>query len=692
MKTYEPAQIRNVGLYGHQGAGKTTIGEAICFLGKSSTRLCSVAEGNSNLDFEAEEIRRQSTISTSVGYGEWKKHLINVIDNPGDTNFWAESVLSLVAADLGVIAVSAVDGVQVGTDKAYKLLSEAGIPRVVFVSKMDKERADFDKTLSQLNDSFGVAVVPLAIPIGAEDGFSGVVDLLAQKAVTWSDSGEATVGDVPDDMADTVARLREPLIEKLAEQDDDLMEKYFAEEDLSPEDLKKAMTIGMKTGDVVPVIAGNGAQANGVDVLLDLVTTYGPSPLDRKTFKLASGESETEIEPVTDGSFLGYVFKTIVDVQTGRITLIRVISGSLNPDGNFNNQNTGNQERFGQIFKMLGKKQNGASQAVTGDIVAMVKLKETRTGHTVAAEKSQGQLVTAPVPDRCMVLAVKPKSQGDEDKVSSAVQKIIDEDIGMALARDEEAKDLLLEGLGQIHIEIAVEKMKRKYGVEVAIKPRRVPYRETIRGSANKVEGKHKKQTGGHGQFGVCFIDLEALPRGSGFEFEDKIFGGSIPKQYIPSVEKGVRDAMAKGIVSGYPAVDFKVRLIDGKYHDVDSDNRSFELAGSRAFKEAFKQCKPIILEPIMNMTIMIPEDNLGDIMGDVSARRGRVQGMEAAGGMQVVKAQVPMAEVLTYASDLRSMTSDRGSFSMELAAYEEMPNNLAEKLIQEAQLEEDDE
>jgi len=692
MKTYEPAQIRNVGLYGHQGAGKTTIGEAICFLGKSSTRLCSVAEGNSNFDFEAEEVRRQSTISTTVGYGEWKKHLINVVDNPGDTNFWAESVLSLVAADLGVIAVSAVDGVQVGTEKAYKLLSEAGIPRVIFISKMDKERADFDKTLAQLNDAFGVAVVPLAIPIGAENGFSGVVDLLAQKAVTWSGPGEATLGDVPADMADTVARLREPLIEKLAEQDDELMEKYFAEEDLSPEDLKKAMTIGMKTGDVVPVIAGNGVATSGVDVLLDLLTSYGPTPLDRKTFKLSKGESEEKVEPVGDGSFLGYVFKTIVDVQTGKITLIRVISGSLNPDTNFANQDTGNQERFGQIFKLLGKKQTGTAQAVTGDIVAMVKLKETRTGHTVAADKSTGKLVTAALPDKCMVLAVKPKSQGDEDKVSSAVQKIIDEDIGLALARDDEAKDLLLEGLGQIHIEIAVEKMKRKYGVEVLIKPRRVPYRETIRGSANKVEGKHKKQTGGHGQFAVCFIDLEALPRGSGFVFEDKIFGGSIPKQYIPSVEKGVRDAMTKGIVSGYPAVDFKVRLIDGKYHDVDSDNRSFELAGSRAFKEAFKMCKPVILEPIMNMTVMIPEDNLGDIMGDVSSRRGRVQGMEAAGGQQVVKAKVPMAEVLTYASDLRSMTSDRGSFTMELASYEEMPANLTEKLIQEAQLDDDDE
>ena len=692
MKDYEPSQIRNIGLYGHQGSGKTTIAEAVCFLGKSSSRLCSVVEGNSNFDFEAEEIRRKSTVSTSVGYGEWKKHLVNVVDNPGDTNFWAEPVMSLTAADMGIIAVSAVDGLQVGTNKAYKLLSDAGIPRAIFISKMDKERADFDKTLAQLTDAYGVAVVPLAIPIGSESSFSGVVDLLSQKSISWTDPGSSQTGDIPADMTDAVARLREPLIEKLAEQDDDLMEKFFAEEELSPDDLKKAMAIGMKSGDIVPVIAGNATTTAGIDVLLDLVTNYGPSPLDRKSFKLVRGDTETDIEPAADGPFLGYVFKTVVDVHAGKISLLRILSGALSPDSNFQNVDKGSQERFGQLFKLLGKKQESAGRAVTGDIVAILKLKETRTGHTLAADKAAGKLVTEAVPDPCIAFAVKPKSQGDEDKVSSAVQKLIDEDAGLALARDDEAKDLLLEGLGQVHIEIVVEKMKRKFGVAVDLKPRRVPYRETIRGSANKVEGKHKKQTGGHGQFGVCYIDLEAMPRGTGFEFEDKIFGGSIPKQYIPAVEKGIRDAMTKGIVAGYPAVDLKVRLIDGKYHDVDSDSRSFELAGSRAFKEAFKQCKPIILEPIMNMTIMIPDDHLGDIMGDVSSRRGRVQGMDTAGGMQVVKAQVPMAEVLTYASDLRSMTSDRGSFSMEVTAYEEMPATLTQKLIQEAQLDDDDE
>jgi len=430
----------------------------------------------------------------------------------------------------------------------------------------------------------------------------------------------------------------------------------------------------------------NAAQAVGVDLLLDLVTGYGPDPTERKGFKVQKGGAEEEVLPAQAGALLAYCFKTLVDPHAGKITVLRVISGSMSPDGSFVNVVTGTQERYGQIVKLLGKKQDSVPQAVTGDIVAVVKLKDTRTGHTVASDRGAGALVTPPLPDRCIAYAIKPRTQGDEDKVSAAVQKLVEEDPGLAFTRDEEAKDLLLEGLGQVHLETAVEKLKRKFGVDIEMRPRRVPYRETIRGSALKVEGKHKKQTGGHGQFGVCYIDLEPMPRGEGFVFEDKIFGGAIPKQYIPSVEKGIRDAMARGVVAGYPVVDVRVRLVDGKYHEVDSDNRSFEMAGSRGFKAAFKQCRPVILEPVMAMTILIPDENLGDIMGDISARRGRVLGMEAAGrGMQAVKAAVPMSEVLTYASDLRSMTSDRGSFTAELSHYEELPSHLAEKLIQEA-------
>lgn len=686
MKIYEPVQIRNVGLYGHQGSGKTSLGEAMLFLGKTTTRLCSVVDGNSNFDFEPEAVRRRSSMSTSVGYAEWGRNLVNIVDTPGDTNFWSDTVLSLVGADLGVVAVGAVDGVQVGTEKAYHLLADAGRPRVIVVTKMDKERADFDRVLNDLVAAFGGEVVPLAIPIGAEAGFQGVVDLLHGKARTYAGPGPGTEGDIPADLADKAARMRERLVERLAEQDDALIEKYFADGDLPAEDLERAMVTGLKRGTVVPVVAVNAAQAVGVDLLLDLVTRYGPDPTERKGFKIRKGDAEVEVAATPGGPFLAYCFKTVVDVHAGKITVLRVISGSMSPDGSFVNMVTGTQERYGQIVKLLGKKQESVPQAVTGDIVAVVKLKDTRTGHTVASDRGAGVLVTLPLPERCIAYAIKPKTQGDEDKVSAAVQKLVEEDVGLAFTRDEEAKDLLLEGLGQVHLETAVEKLKRKFGVDIEMRPRRVPYRETIRGSTLKVEGKHKKQTGGHGQFGVCYIDMEPLPRGEGFVFEDKIFGGAIPKQYIPSVEKGIRDAMARGVVAGYPVVDVRVRLVDGKYHEVDSDNRSFEMAGSRAFKAAFKQCRPVILEPIMTMTILIPDENLGDIMGDISARRGRVLGMEAAGrGTQAVKAAVPMSEILTYASDLRSMTSDRGSFTSELSHYEELPSHLADRLIQEA-------
>jgi len=693
MKTYEPTQIRNIGLYGHQGSGKTTLGEAILFLGKTTTRLCSVTDGNSNFDFEAEEVRRRSSMSTAVAYAEWDRRLLNVVDTPGDTNFWADTVLSLVATDIGVLTVSAVDGIQVGTQKAFHLLAEARIPRIIVVTKMDKERADFDRVFQSLVAAFGGQVVPLGIPIGSEASFRGLVDLLHRRARVYSGTPNGQDAEVPADLAEKVASYREKLVEKLAEQDDALIEKYFAEGDLPPEDLERALAVGLKNATVVPVVVLNGAQGVGADFLMDLVDKYGPNPLERPKYRVRKGEAEEEVESNPGGPLLAYCFKTIVDVHAGKISILRVISGAMSPDGSFVNLVTGTQERYGQIVKLVGKKQESVPQAVTGDLVAVVKLKDTRTTHTLASDRSAGLLVTPPLPDRCIAYAIKPKTQGDEDKVSAAVQKLVEEDIGLAFTRDVEANDLLLEGLGQVHLETAVERLKRKFGVDIEMRPRRVPYRETIRGSAKNVEGKHKKQTGGHGQFGVCYIDMEPLPRGQGFEFEDKIFGGAIPRQYIPSVEKGIRDAMARGVIAGYPVVDVRVRLVDGKYHEVDSDNRSFEMAGSRAFKAAFKQCRPVILEPIMNMTILIPEENLGDIMGDVSARRGRVLGMEAAGpGMQVVKAAVPMSEVLTYASDLRSMTSDRGSFTMELAGYEELPAHLAEKLIQEARPEEEEE
>lgn len=688
MKTYEPAQIRNIGLYGHQGAGKTTVAEALAYLGKATTRLCSVVDGNSNFDFEPEEIRRKSSMSTSVGYAEWGKVLINIVDTPGDTNFAAEAVLALMAADFGFIVVSAVDGVQVGTEKAFKTLRDASVPCAVLITKMDKERADYDKVLGQVKDLMGPNVVPFAIPIGAEAQFSGVVDLVSMETRTYG-AGINAQKSPPAPGADR--GMREALIEKLAEQDDDLMMKYLDGGELTTEDLKICLSKGLKNGGVIPVFACNAATGAGLDLVMDVIAVHAPNPLERTTFQTRKGEETTPVVPDPSSPFLGYVFKTIVDVQTGKITIFRVVTGTVPADG-FLNLDTNTRERFGGLYKLLGKKTETVASASTGDIVAVVKLKDTRTTHTLGVDASQGILVAPALPERCIAYAVKPKSQGDEDKVSAAVQKLVEEDPGLMMSRDEEFKEFLIHGLGQAHIQCSVDKLKRKFGVDVEMRLPRIPYRETIKGSVKNVEGKHKKQTGGRGQFGVCYIDMEPLPRGSGFVFEDAIFGGAIPRQFIPSVEKGIRDAMARGVIAGYPVVDIKVRLVDGKYHEVDSDSRSFEMAGSRGFKAAFKQCRPIILEPIMNLTIMIPEENLGDVMGDISSRRGRIMGTEAMGKMTVVKAQAPLSEVQTYASDLRSITSDRGSFTMELSHYEELPTNLAEKLIAEAKLEEEEE
>lgn len=691
MKQYEPAQIRNMGLYGHQGSGKTTVAEAMCFLGKSTTRLCSVAEGNSNFDFEAEEIRRKSSMSTSIGYAEWGKTLINVIDNPGDTNFAADATMAVVASDIGVLVVSAVDGLQVGTEKAFRLLSESGIPCMVMMTKVDKERANYDRVLSQIREALGAGVVPLTIPMGEEAAFKGVVDLLNQEARTYPEGLIGKKGPIPADQGDRVKGAREALMERLAEQDDALIEKYFADGELSADDIRTAMTKGMKTGNVIPVFCCNAVAGHGVDVLMDMAADYGVCPLDRKNFKTVKGDVQTDVVPSATGPFLGYVFKTIIDVQAGKITMIRVISGSMPADGSFMNVDTGTRERYGQVFKMLGRKQEGIPTAVCGDIVSVVKLKETRSGQTLAADDSVGALMTHPLPGRCIGLSVRPKTHGDEDKMSAALQKLLEEDVGIAMSRSDEGNEIIINGLGQVHLEVAAEKLKRKYGVDIEMKPPRVPYRETIRGTVKNVEGKHKKQTGGRGQFGVCYIDMEPAQRGKGFEFVDAIFGGAIPRQFIPAVEKGLRDSMNKGVVAGYPVVDVKVTLTDGKYHDVDSDGRSFEMAGSKGFKAAFRAAKPVILEPIMALTIVIPDECLGDIMGDLSSRRGRIQGMEAQGHFQVVKGLAPMSEVLTYASDLRSMTSDRGTFTMEMVNYEELPANLAEKLMAEAQIEEDE-
>jgi len=687
MKVFKTKDIRNFGLYGHQGSGKTQMAEMIVFMGGATKRLHSVDQENSNFDYEDEEIKRRSSMNTAVGYGEWQNKGLNIVDTPGDTNFLADVIYSFPAVDLAVMTVSAVDGVQVGTEKYYDYIRKNNLPMIMVITKLDKERASFEQALNSIETQLDQSAIPVFIPMGEEAGFHGIIDLLKQKAYEYDgETGKGKEVDIPADMQDQVEMFREKLVEKVAEQQDDLIEKYFEEGELSPEEILQGLSTGIREGKITPVLATSVSMNIGIDKLLDFIVEFGPSPEDRKPLKAMKNEEEIEILVSVDGDFAAYVFKTMMDPQAGKATLMRVLRGELNADTSVINLSTNSKERFGQLFKVLGKKQDATSNAYAGDIVAVAKLKETRTGHTLVAEGTEKFLIKPPeLPNRSIAFSIKPKTQGDDDKVGVAITKLMEEDPGLAVKREKASKEFLLEGMGQIHIESTVEKMRRKYGVDVALEVPKVPYRETITKKVTGIEGKHKKQSGGHGQFGLCYIDMEPLTNGETFEFVNDIFGGSIPRQFVPSVEKGIKDKMVNGVLAGYPVMGVKVRLFDGKYHPVDSDGRSFEMAGSKAFKDAFMKAGPVLLEPIMNIEIMVPEENTGDIIGDISSRRGRIQGTEQHGKTQVIKAKVPMSEVLVYASDLRALTSGRGTFTLEFSNYEQVPSNIAQKVIDEA-------
>lgn len=687
MKLFETKDIRNFGLYGHQGSGKTRLADMMVFLGKTTKRLHSVDQENSNFDYEDEEIKRRSTMNTAVGYGEWQNKRLNVVDTPGDTNFLADVVYSFPAIDLALMTISAVDGIQVGTEKYHDYIRKAKLPMAVVITKLDKERASFEQALTAIETKLDQSAIPVSIPMGQEAGLHGIIDLLKEKAYEYDGkSGLGKEVDIPGDMQDQVNIFREKLVEKVAEQEDELIEKYFEEGELSPEEILQGLRAGIREGKITPVLSTSVSMNIGVDKLLDFIVDFGPSPLECKPLPMIKDEEETEIAISADGDFAAYVFKTMVDPQAGKATLMRVLRGELNSDTNVININTNSRERFGQLFKTLGKKLDAISSVSAGDIVAVAKLKETKTGHTLIAEGSDAfQVVPPALPNRSIAFSIKPKTQGDDDKVGMAISKLMEEDPGLAVKREKASKEFLLEGMGQVHIESSVEKMRRKYGVDVDLEIPKVPYRETITKKVTGVEGKHKKQSGGHGQFGLCYIDIEPLTNGETFEFVNDIFGGSIPRQFIPSVEKGIKEKMVNGVMAGFPVMGVRVRLFDGKYHPVDSDGRSFEMAGSKAFKDAFLNAGPVLLEPIMNIEIMVPEENTGDIIGDISSRRGRIQGTEQHGKTQVIKARVPMSEVLVYASDLRALTSGRGSFIMEFSNYEQVPANIAQKIIEDA-------
>lgn len=686
MKKYTSTEIRNVGFVSHSGAGKTMLADAFLYNAKATTRLNRPDDENSTFDFEPEAINRRSSIAVGVGYAEWKKHKINILDTPGDFNFGNETILATRAMDAAVCLVSAVDGVEVGTEKVWAVISEQTMPRAIVINKIDRERASFTETLADIRENMASAVTPVQLPIGGEEDFKGVIDLVANKALIFKDDGSYTSEEIPADMADEVEEARENLIEGVAESDEDLLEKFFDEGTLGDEDLKAGLAKGFKAGVFVPVFCTSASKNIGVSRLMDGIIDMFPNPLERADIPAMDMNGEDEGSFSCGGDTMaGFVFRTLVDPYAGKMTVLRIYSGSMSPDANFYNVSIDTTERYGPLQALQGKKLDPMLGAAAGDIVTLVKLKDTRLGHTITAKKSNFVVKHPEMMPPIIGLVINPKTQADEEKIGPALQKVMDEDITLALSRDESSKAFLLSGLGQLHIELAIERMKRKFGVEATLSIPNVPYKETIKRKAVNIEGKHKKQSGGRGQFGVCYIDIEPNERGGGFEFIDNIVGGSIPRNFIPSVEKGIRMASKRGALAGFEMVDFKVRLFDGKFHPVDSSDAAFQVAGSKGFKLAAAAAQPIILEPVMEMAITVPKEALGDVMGDVNSRRGRIAGVDEKGKNNIVRAQIPMADVLRYAPDLKSMTSGRGSFTMQFSHYDEVPASARDKIIADA-------
>jgi elongation factor G len=683
--------LRNIALVSHSGAGKTSLAEAMLFNSGTTKRMGRVEDGNTALDFEPEELKRGSSISSGFHQYSWKKHTINLIDTPGDQNFFSDTLSCQQAADGVIVVIDGVDGIKVQTEQAWEFAKRYNQPCAIFINKLDRERADFLRAFQDAAELFAPKPIILQLPIGAEADFKGVVDLINGQAYVYDEDGKAQKTDVPADMQERVDSERENLIENIAEADDELIERYLEGETLTDEDLKTALRAGTQNRTFVPVLCGAATRNIGIDFLMDLIISALPSPVDRGAKVGTDPKSGDEIErgPDPAAPFSAYVVKTLADPYAGRLTIFRVVSGSIGSDGTFFNSSKEEKERFNQLLTITGKEQKPATGAGPGAIVAMAKLKETVTGDTLCDEAAKIIYTCAEPLPSLISFAIAAKNQGDEDKIFISLSKLLEEDPALKLDRRSETKEILLSGLGQIHIETAVDKLKRKFNVEAVLNTPKVPYRETIKKKV-RVQGRHKKQTGGHGQFGDCWIQMEPLPRGKGFEFVDAIVGGSIPKTYIPAVEKGIVESAVKGILAGFPCVDFKVTLDDGSFHAVDSSEMAFKVAGSIAYKKACEDAQPVLLEPIMDVTITTPEDYMGDIMGDLNGRRGKVLGMDSAGKNQIIKANVPMAEFLTYAPDLRSMTGGRGIYTMEFSHYDEVPIHFAEKIIEEKKKEDE--
>jgi elongation factor G len=679
--------MRNVAFAGHGGAGKTTLAEAMLFKLGMTTRLGKVEEGNTVMDFQPEEIKKQQSINTSFIKYTHNKHVVTLMDTPGDQNFFSSAKTCFPVADAMVFVIDGVGGPSAMTEEAAASALEYNLPGLVIVNKLDRERSDFATCLDACTVSLKKKIIPICYPIGTEAGFKGLVNIITNKAYQYDADGKATQVDIPADMADDMAVAKEEFIENIAELNDDLLEKYLEGEELSEEEIKTAFRKGVSDARFYPAICTSAVKMIGIDILLDFINTYMPSPLDRGDWIAKDSDGQdVVVSPDPDAEFCGFVFNTIVDPYAGRLSLFRVISGTLGKEGNFLNVTKDTKERYSQLLEIAGKEQKTITSAVPGSIVAVAKLKSTLTGDTLTGGKQIQIPAPAPMPP-VISFAISPKSKNDEDKIHEAIRKILQEDTGLELKRDEETRQTILSGRGLVHIEVTADKILRKFNVAMDINTPKVAYRETFKKKV-RVQGKHKKQSGGHGQYGDCWIVLEPLPRGAGYEFVDKIVGGVIPRNYIPAVEAGIRESSKYGILAGFPCVDFRTTLDFGSYHSVDSSEMAFKTAGSIAFKAAAKDAKPVLLEPIMKVSVKVPDANTGDIMGDLNSRRGRVLGMDSEDDKQIINALVPMSEMLRYAPDLSSMTGGRGTFTMEFAQYDEVPGDLAQKIIDQVNAE----
>lgn len=689
MGQFETSKIRNLGIVAHGGAGKTSLAEAILFDTGMIDRLGRVDDGTSTMDFEPEEIKRKISITSALDHCEWKGHSIHIVDTPGYGNFIADTRACMRALDGAVVILSAISGVKAQTEEIWNWANEFEIPRIAFVNKLDRERANFFRAIDDMEKALGARGVAIQLPIGVEAAFEGFVDLITMKAWFYAKdgSGKFKEGPIPADLAADATRLREQMVETVAEAYDALTEKYLDAGELTEEEIIDGLRVGTMRNTFTAVLCGAATANIGVPHLLDAVCAYLPSPLDRTKAVGKHPKTGDMLERAPDEKepFSALVFKTTSDPYTGKITIFRVYSGVLNSDSTIFNSTKGVEERIGQVYELEGKKQHPIKQAVAGDIVAVAKLKETVTGDTLCDIAKP--IVYEPARQLLPVIsyAIEPKTKADEDKIHNALHRMIEEEPTLESHRDAQTKEFIISGMGQVHLEVIVEKMKRKFGVEVLLKTPKVPYLETIRASA-KVQGKYKKQSGGRGQYGDCWIEMSPTGRGEGYIFDDKIVGGVVPRQYIPAVDKGIQEACVEGFLAGYPVVDFRVALYDGSFHTVDSSEMAFKVAGSMAFKKAMEVCKPVLLEPIVNMKVTVPDENMGDVIGDLNSRRGKVVGVEPKANSQIIRSVVPMSEVLAYSNDLKSMTSDRGLFSMEFSHYEELPSHLSQKVIAEAQ------